>query len=78
MIELGERMSHDYRTRRIGSTAEILTEEKAEVNGETCYTGYTREYVRVCVPESAGENRILTGVITEFSDKETLKMTPAT
>ncbi len=78
MIELTERMSHAYRARMIGRTAEVLTEEKSVINGETYYTGYTKEYVRVCVPESIGGNVIVTGEITEFSDLQTLKMDPAT
>ncbi len=61
LIAAGDEMSGNYRRSRIGSLSEVLTEEKTEENGQLYYTGYTKEYIRVMLPEDIGENRIVCG-----------------
>lgn len=46
LIALAGRMSEEYREYYNGSVQEVLFEEKALVNGQEMYTGYTREYIK--------------------------------
>ena len=49
LIELGERMSKEFREYYIDKTVKALMEESVEIDGEQYYTGYTKEYVKVAV-----------------------------
>ncbi len=56
LLKLNEKNREAYIRRMIGKKAEVLFEEEAEKNGVPCFTGHTKEYVRVCIP-SGGEDR---------------------
>jgi len=47
LIALGEKNKSDYIRRWDTRPARVLFEEKVTLEGETYYTGYTREYIRV-------------------------------
>lgn len=55
LLELNEKNREAYIRRMIGKKAEVLFEEASEKNGMLCFTGHTKEYVRVCIP-SGGED----------------------
>ena len=78
LIELGEQMSADYRARKCGKRAEMLTEEPAVLNGKTYISGYTKEYIRVLAPEGAGENRILCGTVRKIPETDAYYLEPHT
>ena len=71
LIALGREMSEAYETRLSGQTVEVLTEEKTE-NG-AFVSGYTKEYVRVLLPASFGENAIVRGVFRKGDGRNTLE-----
>ncbi|MDE7322218.1 MAG: tRNA (N(6)-L-threonylcarbamoyladenosine(37)-C(2))-methylthiotransferase MtaB [Lachnospiraceae bacterium] len=74
--------SRDFRAFYIGSDAEVLCEEKREINGKKYWIGHTREYVKVaflCRDSSYEEaenfqNRLITGKITGFLQNDVLFM----
>ena len=49
LIELGKRLSAEYRESFLGLEAEVLLEEPMEYQGENYYTGYTKEYMKIAV-----------------------------
>lgn len=55
LLKLNEKNREAYIRRMIGKKAEVLFEEETEKNGVPCFTGHTKEYVRVCIP-SKGED----------------------
>ncbi|MBR5739204.1 MAG: radical SAM protein, partial [Lachnospiraceae bacterium] len=67
LIALRDEMSEAFETALDGKTVEVLTEEKAEEAG--FLTGYTKEYVRVLVPKTVGENEIVRGVFRKRPGK---------
>ena len=48
LIDLGEKNKQAYLQQWDGKRAEVLFEEEQEIAGRRLFTGYTREYVRVC------------------------------
>lgn len=46
LIELGKERQRRYMEASIGKNAEILFEEKTEIQGKTYWTGYTKEYLK--------------------------------
>lgn len=47
LLALAESMSRKFRAYYVGKEEEVLFEEPMEVDGETWYTGYTKEYVKI-------------------------------
>ena len=47
LLALAESMSREFRAYYVGKEEEVLFEEPMEVDGETWYTGYTKEYVKI-------------------------------
>lgn len=47
LIELGSKMSAQYRQNAIGSAQEVLFEEEAVMEGKRYVTGYTKTYIKV-------------------------------
>ena len=47
LLELAEQMSREFREYYVGKEEEVLFEEPMEIDGETWYTGYTKEYVKI-------------------------------
>ncbi|MBQ6844885.1 MAG: tRNA (N(6)-L-threonylcarbamoyladenosine(37)-C(2))-methylthiotransferase MtaB [Agathobacter sp.] len=70
LIELGVKMSDEFRQYYLGRKEEVLFEEEASINGESYYVGYTKEYVKVAKKsERSLENQLVTGVLkTDLGD----------
>ena len=66
LIELGNRMSKEYRDYYMGMDKEVLFEEKTKLSGKDYFVGYTKEYVKVAIETQENvENRLITGKIAE-------------
>ena len=52
LIELGSRMSLEYREGFKGQDQEVLLEEPFFYDGKKYYTGYTKEYIKTAVESS--------------------------
>ena len=64
LIELGERMSEEFRQFYLGRTEEVLFEEAVTIDGTSYYVGYTKEYVKVAKESSVAlDNQLITGVL---------------
>ena len=60
LLELNRRNREAYENARMGKQDEVLFEECVTLDGESYYTGHTREYVRMAVPAEEGlANKIL-------------------
>lgn len=46
LIDLGEKMSEDYRRSCQNKKLEVLLEEPVQINGETYWIGHSREYIK--------------------------------
>ena len=65
LLALAQEMSEEFREYYVGRPEEILLEETDEIAGNVYFTGYTKEYVKIAVPEAEGEENILVkGVVT--------------
>ncbi len=49
LIELGERMSAEFREAYVGSVQEVLFEEAVQIEHKMYYVGYNKEYVKFAV-----------------------------
>ncbi len=78
LLELGDKMSCEYRERHLHSRAEVLFEEAKEIDGRQYYLGFTKEYIRAAyeIQEGAAQEkisgRIMTGELTEFLKSDIL------
>ena len=62
LIELGEKMSQEFRQHYLGQEVEVLFEEESVIDGVSYYVGYTKEYVKVAkVSSTSLENRFVKG-----------------
>ncbi|MDD2958895.1 MAG: tRNA (N(6)-L-threonylcarbamoyladenosine(37)-C(2))-methylthiotransferase MtaB [Lachnospiraceae bacterium] len=69
LLELNRKNKGLYEESRLGRKCEILLEEKSEIAGNTCFTGYTREYIKAAVlAEGHGTNEIITGRLVKDGD----------
>ena len=59
LLALAQEMSEEFREYYVGRPEEILLEETDEIAGNVYFTGYTKEYVKIAVPEAEGEENIL-------------------
>lgn len=50
LLALGEKMSEDYRKLCEKKVLEVLAEEPVSVDGETFWTGHSREYIKCGIP----------------------------
>ncbi|MGN0160704.1 MAG: tRNA (N(6)-L-threonylcarbamoyladenosine(37)-C(2))-methylthiotransferase MtaB [Lachnospiraceae bacterium] len=65
LLELERQMSDEYRKNLIGTTTEVLFEEKVTINDREYYVGHTRTYVRVAVESAENlENEIVPVLVT--------------
>lgn len=75
LITLGEQMSREFREYYVGRCEEVLFEEENEIDGETYFTGYTREYVKVaCRTDKDLTNCLVNGKIKGMLKDEILFM----
>lgn len=66
LIALGERMSRKFCEDYVGTTQEVLFEEKTRIEGQEYYVGYTKEYVKIArSSEISLENQIISGEIVQ-------------
>ena len=71
LIELGTKMSEEFRQYYLGREEEVLFEEKACIDGENYYVGYTKEYVKVAkISDVPLDNQIMKGVLTKMINDE--------
>ena len=68
MLELHQIRATEYENSLLGQKAEVLLEEKVEIEGADYYLGHSREYVKVAVPvqEKYQVNDILTVKVERF------------
>ncbi len=60
LIELGERMSKEFREAYVGGIQEVLFEEEVQMEHKTYFVGYNKEYVKIAVESDTDlSNRIL-------------------
>lgn len=75
LIELGEKMSQEFREYYVGTEQEVLFEEKASMNGEEVYTGYTKEYVKIAKGSQENlENVLYSGKVNQAITTEIYRM----
>lgn len=75
LIELGNKMSKEYREQYLGMDKEVLFEEKTTINGKDYFVGYTKEYVKVALEtEENVENMLVTGRIVKPLNDEVYLM----
>jgi len=71
LIELGDKMSKEFRQYYLGREEEVLFEEEAVIDGKNYYVGYTKEYVKVAKVSSAPlDNQIVKGKLTKAINDE--------
>ena len=65
LIELGDKMSKEFREFYLGREEEVLFEENVTINGNSLYVGYTKEYVKVAKASDVPlDNQLVKGVLT--------------
>lgn len=65
LLDLEKKMSEEFRNYYVGKEVEVLMEEEMEYQGETYFTGYTKEYVKVAVKGDKNlSNTFVSGTIT--------------
>jgi len=71
LLELDAKMSEEFRAYYLGREEEVLFEEKAEMDGENYYVGYTKEYVKVAkVSKEAIDNELQKGTLKKALNQE--------
>ena len=75
LIELGEKMSQEFRDYYKDTVQEVLFEEKVSLDGEEVYTGYTKEYVKIAKASQQNlENVLYSGKIQSAVTPEIYRM----
>ena len=74
LLELVNRVSAEVRRDYLGGRLEMLCEERKLIGGESCMTGYPREYIRCAVRDEdglMGQNELKSGIAKEiFNEKD--------
>ena len=64
LLALEKKMSEEFREYYVGKQVTALMEEAYELEGETYFTGYTKEYVKIAVKSAADlSNQFVKGTI---------------
>lgn len=64
LLALDKRQSAAFREHFLGKKARVLVEEQVSVNGQSCWSGYSPEYVKFLIPcEKAGEAVTISSII---------------
>lgn len=75
LIAIGHSMSEEFRRDYLGSSQEVLLEERNTIDGHEYFTGYTKEYIKVAVDaKRQRENTLVTGVICEHLKDDIYRM----
>lgn len=65
LIALADEMSGEFRGYYVGKEVEVLMEEPVVIDGETYYTGYTKEYVKFALKTDKNlANTLVTGEVS--------------
>lgn len=75
LLELTKVQSREFRAHYIGEEAEVLLEERREIEGRMLLTGHTKDYVKVAVDaadDSWKENMLITVPVKGFLTDEIL------
>ena len=75
LLELTRAQSRAFRAHYIGGEAEVLLEERREIEGRMLLTGHTGDYVKVAVEPAEGimeENMLVTVPVRGFLTDEIL------
>ena len=71
LLEMARKMSEEFREYYVGREKTVLLEEKIAYEGQTYFTGYTEEYVKVAIRTAGNlENHIVKGKISDKLKKE--------
>ena len=71
LIELGDKMSKEFRAFYLGKEEEVLFEEESEISGVKYYVGYTKEYVKVAkLSDESLDNKLVKGTLVEILNDE--------
>ena len=71
LIELGDKMSTEFRQYYLGKEEEVLFEEETEIDGVKYFIGYTKEYVKVAkLSDTPLDNQIVKGRLTKMINDE--------
>ena len=71
LIELGDKMSQEFRAYYLGKEEDVLFEEATEIDGKQYYIGYTKEYVKVAKESDVVlDNQIIKGTLTKMINDE--------
>lgn len=71
LIELGVKMSDEFRRYYLGREEEVLFEEETKVDGQNYYVGYTKEYVKVAkVSNVPLDNQLIRGTLIKALNEE--------
>ena len=70
LIAMGNQKTREYRQAHVGKTLDILFEEKANINGEDYYVGFSREYIKCAIKATDVDysNVILQAKATSLTD----------
>lgn len=76
LIAMEEKDTATFRDYYLGQEAEVLFEEKKEMDGQEYWIGHTKEYVKVALPDHGQnyQNCLVEGKITKALNKEVLLM----
>lgn len=70
LIAMGKEHKQRYMEKFLGQEVEILFEETAEIGGETCWIGHTREYLKAAAKSEKNlENQIKRGIVGGFAEE---------
>ena len=58
LLALEAEQSREFRRHYIGQEAEVLLEERRELEGHAFWVGHTKDYVKVAVEEASWEGRL--------------------
>ena len=69
LIALGEERTKAYKESHLSKTLDVLFEEKAEIEGESYYIGFSKEYIKCAIKDDGTDlsNTILSVTATEFT-----------
>lgn len=71
LIELGDRMSREFREFYLGKEEEVLFEEESVIDNMKYYVGYTKEYVKVAkMSDVPLDNQMIRGTLTKMINDE--------
>lgn len=71
LINLGVKMSDEFRRYYLGREEEVLFEEETIIDGFSYYVGYTKEYVKVAkVSNVPLDNQLIKGTLTKALNEE--------